>query len=906
MMPGVMETPEFSSLSSLRGDFKSEDFIQPHYKETYRLAIDRLVSSGREKYQEFLKGERLGSFLSEEELVFISKNAKKPPPQTQSDSINGSLDTQSSSGTYWPTHSDVDAPDLELGWPDVMHDKLQTNIDLLFHPPRLNSPTIKEVIRKKIQEARQVVAVVMDTFTDVDIFKEAVDASIRGVAVYVLLDHFHLRDFLTMAENYDVKIQQLRNMRVRTVKGQDYLCQSGAKFHGAMKQKFLLVDCQTAVYGSYSFAWSFEKINLSMVQVISGFLVKSYDEEFRTLYAQSTVPVEIYPADMPVQMNGSHGRQFLPNTISDSTQGIDRRDQLRRTLDTVYRTVDRKQAMRNFQDRLVEEKPIEPWPVFDNDIEVQSHSLLHSPEPKPFQKRHSYAGGGRDDYTPRNIRSPTGNWNVGIRTNNLPPDNSPAPNLYRGQNMRRSYNGLDKQVLSVQQNMPTLEKTSKSFMRAWRIEAYLQNSDASFWESNDYLDQYEQMDKPNTFMQGRMRSSLAFRSTIPEQIEPNSYDNTSTDATPPNHYSSIEWHPPVSPQKGMDEFMMKRQSLQILDDPRTYPSFTPGRTDYHSTYNSLGRSKPPMLANPDMLSDNWHKRHSVADPKTNYDKTRESPGQMYGSSTRMQINRYAAGIKMQNGGFGMNLNEDQRSVSHYDVKNIKDCSGNNYSNWQEPPSRTVSAAALDDNLDLTMKSNNTGSRDFLKKSSKKIKSLLNIPGKKDEPMKTSETQSIASQGSTDTLRAQHAGNLNRGSTYRNSGRKSPPDRTRNPIKDEHRIYSQPRFGTEEYRPLANVSSDNRHMEPSARPSYGSPIIKNDRQSGNRPLSRFEPFCSLEQKQPVQHRQSYGNTPSAEKTKAYYKDEADIEHSITRVSRNHHDNKFEKFFHRMGNLIHKKH
>lgn len=56
----------------------------------------------------------------------------------------------------------------------------------------------------------QVIAIVMDTFTDVDIFKEVVDASIRGVPVYVLLDDSHLKCFLTMAENQDIKIQQLR------------------------------------------------------------------------------------------------------------------------------------------------------------------------------------------------------------------------------------------------------------------------------------------------------------------------------------------------------------------------------------------------------------------------------------------------------------------------------------------------------------------------------------------------------------------------------------------------------------------------------------------------------------------------------------------------------------------------
>uniref|UniRef100_A0A672HLA2 Scaffolding anchor of CK1 domain-containing protein n=1 Tax=Salarias fasciatus TaxID=181472 RepID=A0A672HLA2_SALFA len=324
---------QFSLLSSLRGEPRTDDYIKPHYKESYRLAIDCLVKNGRDSYQEFLKGERIGSFLSEEELLFIAANVEQLPPQNHIEETNGPPDNESSSGTYWPVHSDVVTPDLDLGWPDVMHELLQTNIDLLFHPPRPNNPTIKEVVRKKIQEARQVIAIVMDKFTDVDIFKETVEASIRGVPVYILLDDYHLKSFLTMAENQD-------NMRVRTVKGQDYLCRSGAKFHGAMEQKFILVDCHTAIYGSYSFAWSFEKINLSMVQVISGHLVKSYDEEFRTLYARSAVPAELCPADV-FQTQKSH-----------SAQKIDRRDQLRHTLDTVYRrTCERRLSARDINER---------------------------------------------------------------------------------------------------------------------------------------------------------------------------------------------------------------------------------------------------------------------------------------------------------------------------------------------------------------------------------------------------------------------------------------------------------------------------------------------------------------------------------------------------------------------------
>lgn len=151
-----MDSPGLSMLSSLRDDFNTEDYIPPHYKESYRMAIDQLVSGGRDCYLEFLKGERVGSFLSEEELAFISANVEQLPPQNHTEEINDPLESKSSSGTYWPMYSDTDAPDLDLGWPELLPGTMQTNIDLLFHPPRLNSPTIKEVVRKNIQEARQV------------------------------------------------------------------------------------------------------------------------------------------------------------------------------------------------------------------------------------------------------------------------------------------------------------------------------------------------------------------------------------------------------------------------------------------------------------------------------------------------------------------------------------------------------------------------------------------------------------------------------------------------------------------------------------------------------------------------------------------------------------------------------
>ncbi|XP_008295774.1 protein FAM83B [Stegastes partitus] len=927
-----MDSPEFSLLSSLRGEFKSEDYIQPHYKEAYRLAIDCLVRNGRDSYQEFLKGERIGGFLSEDELLFITENAEQLPPQSHAEETNGAPDTQSSSGTYWPVHSDVAAPDLDLGWPEVMHEKLQTNIDLLYHPPRQNTPTVKEVIRKHIQDARQVVAIVMDMFTDVDIFKETVDASIRGVPVYVLLDDFHLKSFLKMAENQDVKLQQLRNMRVRTVKGQDYLCRSGAKFHGAMGQKFLLVDCHTAFYGSYSFTWSFEKINLSMVQVITGHLVKSYDEEFRTLYARSTVPAELCSPEALFQRNGPHG--LLPT--SHSAPKIERSNQLRHTLDTVYRkTCERKLGGRHFEDRLLEEEDSTLGPMIENGIGVHNHiPQFQSPETANFLKRHSYAGERQDGLIPQNIRPRASNWNISRDTvngpNNYSMDNYlQMPQIHRGQNMRQSYNGNDKQVLTMQQNMPTLENTSKSFMRTWRIESYLKNPDVSFGSSCDYLDQFEHQDKANNFMQGRMRSSLVFRSTIPEQMEPNTHvNNTPAGLSPsaatntPFHYSSMQWSPAAAADGRMnnDEFMLKRQNSQILDDFQNNTGYGPGRDSYHSTYASLGRKKgTQIITNPDLLTDSWNKRHSVADPRSNAEYMHESSGHMRGAFTRKQVNRSTVGINEHNGGYGSNLNEDQRSVSHYDVKSITSTKSPNAHNWQDPPCRTVSAAALDANSkDLKDKSNSVSSHSsqhFLKKSSKKIKSLLNIPEKKESSIRAMESLSLKSGESTDTLTAEDDektsyGGRNLHHSTTNSVRVSSRYQV-NGLDDDHLKSSKPRFTTEELQDppqmcLPKTSTQRKPIGPdkSVRPGLDAGSWSRDRGAEHRMYSRFEPFCSLEKKPSLRTTHSFGNTHSQEKTKGLLKGETAAEHNFTRASRGQHENKLEKFFHRMGSLINK--
>lgn len=617
-----------------------------------------------------------------------------------------------------------------------------------------------------------------------------------------------------------------------------------------------------------------------MVQVITGHLVKSYDEEFRTLYARSVVPAELCPAE------GSFP-QGLPKY--HSPHKIERGDHLRHSLDTVYRkTCERKLGARDFEERILEEEHNELGPLVKNGIGGHKHMpQFQSVEAANFFKRHSYAGERRDACVPENIWPRASNWNISRETGNHLTDNYlQVTPTNRGQNVRNSWNSNDKHILGTQQNMPIMENTSKSYMRSLRIESYLQNPDFPSGDSSDYLDQFEPPDKVSPFMQGRLRSSLVFRSTVPEQVELNRNIINSSAAlnstNTPVHYSSMQWNSKAAAENRMsnEELMFKRQSLQILDDNRN--NATSGglaRNFYHPAYASLGKSKTGhMITKPDDPADSWLKRHSVADPRSNAEYMHETSAHMYRAFERMQVNRRTAGMNVQNGGFGVNLNEDQRSVSHSDVKTVMNTKSQNATIWQEPPSRTVSAAALHvNNKDLPEKTGSAGSRQFLKKSSKKIKSLLNIQEKKEETSTVLKTPSMKSSGSNSTLTAEDG----EGFSY-DQGEfcQKPPKPDRYPLEhqqsqvgDYHFKYSKPQL------------------------DRGS--LSTDRSAERRIYSRYEPFYAADKTDSAHVRHN-----SYDKSNSIPRGEAAIEHNLTRAARAHHENKLGKFINRVGNLLHK--
>uniref|UniRef100_A0A8C3SDG3 Family with sequence similarity 83 member H n=1 Tax=Chelydra serpentina TaxID=8475 RepID=A0A8C3SDG3_CHESE len=278
------------SQSSSQGDNPLDpNYLPPHYKEYYRLALDVLAEEGQESYHHFLDEEGAPDFLCSTEVEHITQHLQKPQYANQEgscmDAMHGN-DMDGSSGTYWPMNSDLAVPELDLGWPMVFGFK-GTEVTTLVQPPPPDNPSIKEEARRMIRAAQQVVAIVMDVFTDVDLLSEVLDAAARRVPVYILLDEMNSQLFLDTAAKCKVNLNYVEFLRVRTVSGPTYYCRTGMSFKGHVKEKFLLVDCMVVLSGNYSFMWSFEKIHRSIAHIFQGELVSSFDEEFRILFAQS-------------------------------------------------------------------------------------------------------------------------------------------------------------------------------------------------------------------------------------------------------------------------------------------------------------------------------------------------------------------------------------------------------------------------------------------------------------------------------------------------------------------------------------------------------------------------------------------------------------------------------------------
>ncbi|KAL7842960.1 hypothetical protein AOLI_G00244720 [Acnodon oligacanthus] len=286
------------------------------YNEQHRLALEALVSGGPESFVEFLRRERLPCFLSAAELRGILAAAAPPacPPALEESGSEQSAAVDGSSLTYFPEVSDVEPPLLELGWPAFTTGSFRGVTRAVAHFQPAYGDSIyrcKEAVRRMIRSAKEVIAIVTDSLTDLDIFHDLQEASLRQVPVYIVLDRSSLSEFLQMCKSLLVRLDELRHMRVRTITGSTYYLRSGARIAGKVHERFMLIDGNRVATGSYRFNWTDGKLNSSNLIELSGQITESFDEEFRILYAQS-LPVNA-SAPSSIRNSGVYDH-LLPKT----------------------------------------------------------------------------------------------------------------------------------------------------------------------------------------------------------------------------------------------------------------------------------------------------------------------------------------------------------------------------------------------------------------------------------------------------------------------------------------------------------------------------------------------------------------------------------------------------------------
>ncbi|CAK6958363.1 protein FAM83D [Scomber scombrus] len=292
------------------------------YNETHRLALEELLSGGVDSFLDFLRKESIPNFLSEDEVQRIRSAAVAPQrcASVLGDETALEQSQDCSSVTYFPEVSDVEPPMLEMGWPAFTAGSYRgvTRAVAYFQPSYgACIYSCKEAARRMIKSAREVIAIVTDSLTDLDIFKDLQEAcSKRNVPVYILLDQSGALAFLKMCKNVGVRLDDLQQMRVRTITGTTYYMRSGARITGEVHERFMLIDGTKVATGSYRFNWSDGKLNSSNLIELSGQITEKFDEEFRILYAQS-LPINTQRPPS-VRNSGIYDHLLIKNLVTSS------------------------------------------------------------------------------------------------------------------------------------------------------------------------------------------------------------------------------------------------------------------------------------------------------------------------------------------------------------------------------------------------------------------------------------------------------------------------------------------------------------------------------------------------------------------------------------------------------------
>uniref|UniRef100_A0A3Q2PM35 Family with sequence similarity 83 member G n=1 Tax=Fundulus heteroclitus TaxID=8078 RepID=A0A3Q2PM35_FUNHE len=258
------------------------------YSEEQRLALEALLRDGREAFGKYLESRGLRGFLSDLEQETLTAALEPFDPDSELFPRDAEDESEPLSLQYWPEVSDTSIPQMDLGWPEGNSYRGVTRTSVYTQPPMEGQAHIKEVVRKMIAQAQKVIAVVMDVFTDVDIFRDLLDAGFkRKVSVYILLERTMLPHFLSMCRR---RLSAFQHLRVRCTEGAEFYTRYCTKVRGQMGHRFMFIDGDKAVSGSYRsvFTWMSSRLDRNLITVITGQTVDAFDQLFRFLYTTSS------------------------------------------------------------------------------------------------------------------------------------------------------------------------------------------------------------------------------------------------------------------------------------------------------------------------------------------------------------------------------------------------------------------------------------------------------------------------------------------------------------------------------------------------------------------------------------------------------------------------------------------
>ncbi|KAF5901057.1 protein FAM83C-like, partial [Clarias magur] len=269
------------------------------HSEVERSALESLLRDGPEAFYTKLSAHQLKPFLSPEEVNQVSSWVEDHREEVVENGDNGSdasSSVQDVSDQYFPMLSDTPAPCLDLGWPEKDRWDGVEQVMVYTNPPVEQAPHVRQVIRRLLQGATMLIAIVADKLTDSIVIRDLHSAASRGVVVYIILNQRPAQD------NQTPNLLKHPKIIVRILGGKKFMSADRKMVVGELKENFVLVDLETVVVGSYSLSWTDAHLHRHLITVLSGPAVQLFDQEFRILYAASQPVPESWNAAVPMEL----------------------------------------------------------------------------------------------------------------------------------------------------------------------------------------------------------------------------------------------------------------------------------------------------------------------------------------------------------------------------------------------------------------------------------------------------------------------------------------------------------------------------------------------------------------------------------------------------------------------------